>query len=148
MTDRVLGLLGMMRKASAIVPGEDRASEAVSQGKAKLLLLASDAGEKMETRAGRMLEGRSARRIVLPYTREEAGAAIGLGGCSMIAVTDLGFAESLMEKLAEQDPERYGAEAVGMKKPNAERQKSPAGRTGKNQQGRNKYGISGKIQDR
>ena len=126
MTDRVLGLLGMMRRASAIAPGEDRASEAVSQGKAKLLLLASDAGEKTETRADRMLEGRSARKIVLPFSREETGAAIGLGSCVMIAVTDLGFARSLAEKLAEEDPGRYGAdaEAVGRRFEKAQRRKT------------------------
>ena len=139
MTDKVLGLLGMMRKASAIVPGEDRASEAVSQGRAKLLLLASDAGEKTLSRVDRILEGRSARKIVLPYTREETGTAIGLGCCSMIAVTDLGFARSLTEKLAGQDSDKYGAdaEAVRLRYEKAQRRKTekPGGKNRKRSAG-------------
>ena len=43
MREKALKLLGLMRRANAIQPGEDRAGEAVQAGKARLLLLASDA---------------------------------------------------------------------------------------------------------
>ena len=51
MREKALKLLGLMRRANAIQPGEDRAGEAVQAGKAKLLLLASDAADNARRRA-------------------------------------------------------------------------------------------------
>ena len=110
MTERICSLLGLMRRASSVVPGEDRASEAVRNGKARLLLLPSDATEAAAVRADRCLEGRRALKVTLPCTGEEIGKAIGLNRCSMLAVTDLGFAKALMELLNTQYPGRYEAE--------------------------------------
>ena len=44
----------------------------------------------------------------MPYSREELGQAVGRASCALAAVTDLGFARSIVEKLAAADPERYG----------------------------------------
>ena len=110
MTEKICSLLGLMRRASAAVPGEDRASEAVRGGKARLLLLPSDAPEATVARADRYLEGRRALKVMLPCTEEEVGKAIGLNRCSMLAVTDLGFAKALMELLNTQFPGRYESE--------------------------------------
>ena len=54
------------------------------------------------------------------YAPEELGAALGRGSCAMAAVTDLGFALALAEKLAARDPARYG-EAVERLRLKAER---------------------------
>ena len=53
----MLGLLGLMRRAGAISPGEDQAAEAVRAGKGKLLLLASDVSDNARRKA-EMLRGR------------------------------------------------------------------------------------------
>ena len=111
MNDRISGLLGLMRKASAICPGEDKASEAVFAGKARLLLLPSDAAPGKRERAERYTDGRSCMMVNLPCTQEELAAALGIGGCTMAAVTDLGFASALMKLLKAEDPKRYGAAA-------------------------------------
>ena len=116
MTDPITGFLGIMRKASALAPGEDQATDAVMRGKARLLILASDIGERQEERAERMLEGHSAQKLKLPLTKAELGNAIGLGQCAMLAVTDLGFARALMEKLKERFPDQYDAEAEELEK--------------------------------
>ena len=108
MTDRILGLLGLMRKASAICPGEDAASEAVLAGKARLLLLPADAPPRKIERADRYLEGRSCLKVMLPYPESCLSEAVGTGGCTMAAVTDMGFADALMQLLTGQDPLRYG----------------------------------------
>lgn len=108
MTDNTLGLLGLMRKASAIVPGEDDASEAVISGKARLLLIPKSVSDKKRERAERYLEGRSCELVELPFSEDELSKAVGTGGCSMAAVTDLGFAVSLCRQLAEADGEKYG----------------------------------------
>ena len=114
MSDKVLGLLGLMRAASAIAPGEENAADAVSQGKARLLLIAQDANEKAKKRVERYLEGRRALMIHLPYKNAEIAQAIGIGGCAMLAVTDMGFAKSLLKNLSEMYPGKYDAEAEEM----------------------------------
>lgn len=111
MTDKVLGILGLMRKAGAVVLGEDDSSAAVLAGKGRLLILPSDAGEKKKERASRYVDGRSCELVSLPYSEKELSEAVGVGGCTMAAVTDIGFADSLMKQLAASDPDRYGQSA-------------------------------------
>ena len=112
MDDRAIGLIGLMRRAGAIEIGEDNSGSAVSAGKAKLLLTAADASENALRHAERFTQGRRVITVPLHYTREELGKALGIGGCSMAAVTDIGFANALMKALCEQKPEMY-AQAAG-----------------------------------
>ena len=109
MSDRILGLLGLMRRAGAIELGEDKSADAVHAGKAKLLLLSSDLPEKALRRADGYVYGHRTLPVPLPYTRDELAEALGVGGCSMAAVTDIGFADALMKQLAEQRPEEYAS---------------------------------------
>lgn len=109
MADKCLSLLGLMRRANALAIGEDSTGEAVHAGKARLLLIAQDASDNARRRAMGYLTGRSAIPVELPYTKEEISAAVGAGGCSMAAVTDMGFANALMELLSEAQPEKYSA---------------------------------------
>ena len=95
MDDRAIGLIGLMRRAGAIEIGEDNSGTAVSAGKAKLLLTAADASENVLRRAERFTQGRRVITVPLHYTRDELGKALGIGGCSMAAVTDIGFAAGL-----------------------------------------------------
>lgn len=111
MSENDLKLLGLMRRAGALVPGESGTGDTVRAGKAKLLLLAADASENAQKRAEGFLHGRRALCVALPYTKEEIASHVGLNSCSMAAVTDLGFADALMSSLAQQWPERYQADA-------------------------------------
>ena len=104
MDDRAIGLIGLMRRAGAIEIGEDNSGSAVSAGKAKLLLTAADASENALRHAERFTQGRRVITVPLHYTRDELGKALGIGGCSMAAVTDIGFANALNESA-----ERAGA---------------------------------------
>ena len=107
MREKILNLLGMMRRANAITIGEDKAAEIVRAGKAKLLLLASDVSENAARKAENLANGRNVQLLSLTFSREELGAALGLGGCSIAAVTDLGFASAWMKLLAAQWPEQF-----------------------------------------
>ena len=102
MREKILNLLGMMRRANAITIGEDKAAEIVRAGKAKLLLLASDVSENAARKAENLANGRNVQLLSLPFDREELGGALGVGGCSVAAVTDLGFASAWMKLLAAQ----------------------------------------------
>ena len=112
MEDKALGLLGLMRRAGAIAIGMDNTADAVRAGKARLVLLSTDAAENARRKAETLTNGRSAQTVVLPYTREELAACLGVSGCAAAAVTDLGFANALIKRLRELDCETYGAAAA------------------------------------
>lgn len=132
MTDKALKLLGLMRPAGAIEIGADRAAEAARAGKARVLLLASDISETAARKAAYALEGKSAPALKLPFTREELSEALGVGDCTMAAVTDMGFAEALLKQLAAEDPDTYAgtAAALSAKSEKMRRRRSEKGRQG------------------
>ena len=110
--DKILNMLGLMRRANAIQIGETNTGSAVRAGKGKLLLLAADASDNAKGRAQGFARGRNITTVSLPYTKEEISAAVGVSGCSMASVTDLGFANALMKALSEAVPDAY-SEAAG-----------------------------------
>ena len=110
MREKALSLLGLMRRANAVDVGEENTGCAVRGGRAKLLLTACDASENARKRAEGFAAGRNVTAVELPFEKAELSAALGLPGCSMAAVTDLGFADALMKILSELD-ESYGAPA-------------------------------------
>lgn len=116
MSEKILSLLGLMRKANSIEPGESNTGDAVHGGKAKLLLLASDATENAKKRAEGYAAGRNVQTVPLPYTKLELSASLGHAGCSMAAVTDIGFANALMKALSDMRPEEYGEAAAETEK--------------------------------
>lgn len=104
MKEKALNYLGLMRKAGMLELGETGAGAAVKSGKAKLLLLAPDAGENSKHRAESFVYGRNTQLVVLPFTRDELSKYVGKANTVMAAVTDGGFAEAFMNTLAAIDP--------------------------------------------
>lgn len=111
MREKILSFLGLMRRAGALPLGETNTGAAVRDGKARLLLLASDASENAQSRAESFARGRSVLTVPLPFTKAELADALGVGGCAMMAATDIGFANALMKLLHELEPERYAGVA-------------------------------------
>ncbi len=109
MSDKILGLLGLMRRANALDVGETNSGAAVKAGRAKLLLLASDASDNARRRAETFVFGHRTFLLTLPYTKAEVSGSVGVSSCSMAAVTDIGFANALMKALAAVDNEQYGS---------------------------------------
>lgn len=115
MREKILNLLGLMRRANAIALGEDQSADALRAGKAKLLLLSADAADNARRKAENLSEGRNVQLVPLPFDRGELGKALGVGGCSVAAVTDLGFADAFMKLLAARWPEEYEAAALAVR---------------------------------
>ena len=138
MSEKSLNLLGMMRKAGAIEIGETNAGAACKGGKAKLLILASDASDNARKRAAQFVNGRKTIMVDVPYTKEEISAKVGAGGCSMAAITDLGFASAFVKGLAETEPEKYteAAEKLSARYDKAVRRKKSAADEKKKRQGK------------
>ncbi len=107
MREKTLNLLGLMRKANAIAVGETNTGGAVRAGKAKLLLLAADASDNARSRARGFTHGRDVVMVTLPFTKDEIAAHVGVSGCAMAAITDIGFANAFMKSLAAAVPEGY-----------------------------------------
>ena len=110
-----LGLIGIAWKARHLAVGEDPVGEACRDHSARLVLVASDAAENSVSRAEKFTGHGKIPCVTGPCTKEELGRALGRKSCAMVALTDRGLAATLMTKLAETDPERYGACAETLK---------------------------------
>lgn len=143
MREKILSMLGLMRRASAVAVGEDKTGEAVRAGKGKLLLLASDASDNARRRAESFASGRRVLLVPLPFTKEEISGAVGTAGCSMAAVTDLGFANAWMKLLKEQWPEEYGglADTVESRHEKAARRKAEKAQAGNKSSGKRRTNV-------
>ena len=98
-----LGLLGLMRRAGKLAAGEDGVRQAVRAGKAKLILLASDASQNAKDRAEGFATRSQISLQVLPADKATLSQAAGVAGGAMFAVCDEGFAAALQKKL-QTDP--------------------------------------------
>ena len=134
MREKTLNLLGLMRKANAIAVGETNTGGAVRAGKAKLLLLASDASENARSRARGFTHGRDVVTVTLPFTKDEIAAHVGVSGCAMAAITDIGFANAFMKSLAAAVPDGYDESAAEIQRrfEKADRRKKEAAAHEKN----------------
>lgn len=106
--DRALGLLGLARRGSRVELGEEGVAGACRSGKARLLLLASDAGDSVRHRAAYFVRSGKPPLLEVPYTKAELGGAVGRPVCPIAAMTDAAMALALVEAL----PSSEDAEAV------------------------------------
>lgn len=109
--DNTLRTIGLALKAGRLAVGEEPAGDACQARDCRLLLAAKDASEPTMRRIGHFAENGQCLFITLPYSKEELGAAVGRASCAMAAVTDLGFAQAIVRKLAAADPDTYGGTA-------------------------------------
>lgn len=112
--NRVLSLLGLALRGGRLAVGEEPAALAAKAGQARLLLTASDAAGSTLRRAEHLAEEGRCLRLTLPFTKAELGGALGRGSAAVAALTDLGLAAAVAERLAQSDPERYGEAAARM----------------------------------
>lgn len=107
--DNTLSMIGLALRAGRLEVGEEPAGEACREKRCRLLLTAGDAAANTLRKAERFAEQGQCLTLALPWNKAELGAALGRGTCALAAVTDLGLALAVTEKLARTDPERYGA---------------------------------------
>lgn len=109
--ERILSLLGLAHKAGRVEIGEEPVGSAARAKKARIILVAGDAAASSVRRAMGFANTGSCLCLVIPATKEQLGRALGRTSCAMAAVTDIGFAEAIVKKLAALDPERYAPAA-------------------------------------
>ena len=99
--DPILHLLGLARKAGRLEIGEEPVGIVCRSGKAKLLLVAKDAGDHTFRRARSFVSGSKCPYICAPYTKDELGNGLGCNACALCAFTDPAFAKSFLEALGD-----------------------------------------------
>lgn len=103
--NRSLGLLSLSRKGGNLAIGEEPVGAAARASRARLVLLASDAGGHTVRRAKSFVAGTAQPLITLPFTKDELGDALGVSSCAMAAITDVRLAQAFVKTLGE--PEKY-----------------------------------------
>ncbi len=114
MDSSLAGLLGLARRAGKAELGEESVLAAASAHKARLILIAADASENTAARVERAAETGNAVCFRIDDTKAELGGAVGLASCAALALTDVGFAASAVEKLSQADPVRYADAAQAL----------------------------------
>ena len=109
--DPILHLIGLAHKAGKAEIGEEPVGACCRAKHARLVLLASDAAPNTRRRCAHFGEVGNVLWLDTPFTKEELGFQLGRSSCAMMALTDAGFAASIVEKLALRDPEHYGSAA-------------------------------------
>lgn len=106
MKPNAINYLSLARKAGRIEVGEEPAGAAARSGHARLLLVASDAPDNTRRRAKNFVAGTDQQMVVLPFTKEEMGTALGRTVVALAAMTDPAMALSFLKAL--EDEARYG----------------------------------------
>lgn len=106
--DNLSLFLGMMKKAGQLSIGEEPVGASCRARKASLLITASDAASNTLRRAAHFSEiGGGIPIVSVPLDKSMLGAAVGRSSCAVAAITDIGFASTLLKKLSALDPDQY-----------------------------------------
>ncbi len=103
--NRSLGLLSISRKGGNIVYGEETVGAQARAGRARLVILASDAGAHTIRRAKSFVAGTAQPVLTVDFTRDELGDALGTTSCAIAAITDVRLAQAFVKTLGQ--PEKH-----------------------------------------
>ncbi len=101
MHDNILLTLGLAKKSRNIVSGEFSTENAIKRRKAFLVIVATDASDNTKKK---FTDKCSFYNVPLFFysDKESIGRAIGLEMRTSVAVTDAGFANTLIKKIKER----------------------------------------------
>ena len=103
--DKALNYLSLARKAGRIELGEEPVGAAARAKKARLIMVACDAGDHSWRRAKSFVAGTEQLCMKVPFTKDQMGEAIGRTSLAMAAFTDPALALAFVKALG--DPEKY-----------------------------------------
>jgi len=90
--DKVLSSLGMAMRAGKVMTGDEIVEKAIRAGKAKLVIIASDASDNTKKKFSDKCNSYDVK-LVFTHNRESLGRAIGKFDRVVIAITDLQFSK-------------------------------------------------------
>ena len=110
--DKALNYLSLGRKAGRLELGEEPVGAVARAHKARLIVVAGDAGDHSWRRAKSFVAGTEQICLKVPYTKDELGQATGRTALAMAAFTDPAMALAFVKALPEQ--EKYTAELASL----------------------------------
>ena len=113
--ERILSMIGLAKKAGFVEIGEEPVGSAARAKHARVILVAGDAAASSVRRAYSFAQSGNCLCLTIDAAKDQLGSALGRTSVAMAAVTDIGFAEALVKKLAAMDEGRYGAAAEALR---------------------------------
>ncbi|MBR2041357.1 MAG: ribosomal L7Ae/L30e/S12e/Gadd45 family protein [Oscillospiraceae bacterium] len=95
---RLLGFLGLCRRAGKLIFGFDMTVEAMRKGTADSVLLSGDCSERTARNIKRIAEETGTEILILPLSMDEIGYAVAKRA-GVLAVCDSGFSKKIKELL-------------------------------------------------
>ena len=112
MDNKALNYLGLARRGGLAELGEEPVGAAARAQKARLVLVAQDAGDHTWRRAKSFVAGTNQLCLKVPYTKAELGMAIGRTSLAIAAFTDPAMALAFVKALPQ--PEKYSEELASL----------------------------------
>ena len=109
--EHILSMIGLAKKAGRLEIGEEPVGAAARAKKARVILVASDAAASSVRRAQSFAQMGATILLTIPVGKDALGNSLGRASVAMVAVTDIGFAEAVVKKLAALNPAAFGAAA-------------------------------------
>lgn len=104
--DKALNYLSLARKGGMAELGEEPVGAVSRLGKARLVIVASDASDHTWRRALSFVAGTDQQCIRVPFSKEELGFVIGRTSLAIAAITDAALALALVKALPESGKTR------------------------------------------
>ena len=101
--DKALQYMALARKAGRIELGEEPVGVAARAQHARLVIVASDAGDHTWRRANSFVSGTEQLCIKVAYTKDQLGQAIGRTSLALAAFTDPALALAFAKALEQVD---------------------------------------------
>lgn len=101
MNDRLMNFLGLCKRAGYLITGADTVTRAIRDGKALLVLAASDASPNSTKNVRYAADSCCVPLKTLNRSKEELSFALGKH-CGVICVTDRGFADKILLMISEE----------------------------------------------
>lgn len=98
MNNKILSLLGLMRKANKLVFGYDKSKQVIQSGKVDLVLVTKDISDHSYNDIKKVSEDAKTKVMELPFTKDEINDFVGKYA-AIICVCDKGFSEKLTSLL-------------------------------------------------
>ena len=103
--DKALNYMALARKAGRIELGEEPVGNAARAHLARLVIVASDAGDHTWRKATGLVSGTEQQCIKVPFTKDQLGQTIGRTSLALAAFTDAALALAFVKALDAPHPQ-------------------------------------------